>query len=127
MTGHWEFTYLDREIIENIGEFNGDFVAQNVNVKDDALFDYKFEDFEGFDEDEGLAFKPYTIKVVNGARVAVIGQAFPYTPIANPGRFIPDWTFGIKDRQMQRTVDRFVRRRSPMWLSSSLTTVWMLI
>ncbi|MES9906113.1 MAG: thiosulfohydrolase SoxB [Sedimenticola sp.] len=113
MTGHWEFTYLDREIIENIGEFNGDFVAQNVNVKDDALFDYKFEDFEGFDEDEGLAFKPYTIKVVNGARVAVIGQAFPYTPIANPGRFIPDWTFGIKDRQMQRTVDRVREKEKP--------------
>lgn len=113
MTGHWEFTYLDKEIIENIGEFEGEFVAQNVNVKDDALFDYKFADFEDFNEDAGLAFKPYTIKEINGARVAVIGQAFPYTPIANPGRFIPDWTFGIKDQQMQRTVDQVREQERP--------------
>ncbi|MCU0970873.1 MAG: thiosulfohydrolase SoxB, partial [Gammaproteobacteria bacterium] len=92
MTGHWEFTYLDKEVIANIGEFKGDFVAQNVRVKDDAMFDYKFQDFAGFNPDSGLAFKPYTIKQVGGARVAVIGQAFPYTPIANPQRFIPDWT-----------------------------------
>jgi S-sulfosulfanyl-L-cysteine sulfohydrolase len=106
MTGHWEFTYLDEEVIANVGEFKGDFVAQNVIVKDDALFDYKFADFAGFDEEAGQAFKPYTIKQVNGARVAVIGQAFPYTPIANPSRFIPDWTFGIQDERMQALVDR---------------------
>jgi sulfur-oxidizing protein SoxB len=105
MTGHWEFTYLDKEVISNIADFKGDFVAQNVGVTDDALFDYKFADFEGFDEDEGLAFKPYVIKEVGGVRVAVIGQAFPYTPIANPSRFIPDWTFGIQDERMQSVVD----------------------
>lgn len=105
MTGHWEFTYQDSEIIENIGEFNGEFIAQNVSVTEDALFDYKFSDFDGFDEDEGHAFKPYTMKVINGTKVAVIGQAFPYTPIANPQRFIPDWTFGIQDERMQETVD----------------------
>lgn len=105
MTGHWEFTYQDSEIIENIGEFNGEFLAQNVSVTEDALFDYKFSDFDGFDEDEGHAFKPYTIKIINGTKVAVIGQAFPYTPIANPQRFIPDWTFGIQDERMQETVD----------------------
>ncbi len=113
MTGHWEFTYRDREIIENIGEFNGDFVAQNVGVNDAALFDYKFSDFEGFDEDEGLAFKPYTIKQIGGVRVAVIGQAFPYTPIANPQRFIPDWTFGIQDERMQTIVDQVRENEKP--------------
>jgi sulfur-oxidizing protein SoxB len=105
MTGHWEFTYLDKEVISNINDFKGDFVAQNVGVNEEALFDYKFADFDGFNEDEGLAFKPYTMKTVGGARVAVIGQAFPYTPIANPSRFIPDWTFGIQDEHMQSVVD----------------------
>jgi len=113
MTGHWEFTYLDKEVIENIGEFKGDFVAQNVRVREDALFDYKFQDFAGFSEDSGLAFKPYTIKVVGGVRVAVIGQAFPYTPIANPQRFIPDWSFGIQDDAMQGIVDTIRENEKP--------------
>lgn len=106
MTGHWEFTYLDSEVISNVQEFKGDFVAQNVSVNEDAMFDYRFADFAGFNEDSGLAFKPYTMKTVGGARVAVIGQAFPYTPIANPKRFIPDWTFGIQDERMQEMVDK---------------------
>jgi sulfur-oxidizing protein SoxB len=113
MTGHWEFTYLDEEVIKNVGDFNGDFVAQNVAVRDEALFDYRFPDFDGFDEDEGLAFKPYTVKEVGGAKVAVIGQAFPYTPIANPQRFIPDWTFGIQDERMQEMVDKVRDEESP--------------
>jgi sulfur-oxidizing protein SoxB len=106
MTGHWEFTYLDEEVIKNVGAFKGDFVAQNVAVRDEALFDYRFPDFDGFDEDAGLAFKPYIIKEVGGAKVAIIGQAFPYTPIANPQRFIPDWTFGIQDERMQEIVGK---------------------
>jgi sulfur-oxidizing protein SoxB len=113
MTGHWEFTYMDTEVIENIAEFKGDFVAQNVGVTDDALFDYKFAESDGFDEDRGTAFKPYVIKEIGGARVAVIGQAFPYTPIANPQRFIPDWTFGIQDERMQAVVDRVRENEQP--------------
>ena len=113
MTGHWEFTYLDKEIITNIGDFKGEFVAQNVSVNEDAMFDYKFSDFAGFDEDSGLAFKPYTMKSVNGMRVAVIGQAFPYTPIANPQRFIPDWTFGIQDQRMQAMVNTVRETEKP--------------
>jgi len=113
MTGHWEFTYLDKEVIANIGEFKGDFVAQNIRVKEDALFDYAFQDFAGFDEASGRAFKPYTIKTVGGARVAVIGQAFPYTPIANPQRFIPAWTFGINDGDMQKVVDEVREKEKP--------------
>ena len=113
MTGHWEFTYLDEEVIKNIEAFKGDFVAQNVKVREEALFDYRFPDFGGFDEDAGLAFKPYTIKEVGGVKVAVIGQAFPYTPIANPQRFIPDWTFGIQDERMQEVVDQVRADESP--------------
>ncbi|UCE90325.1 MAG: thiosulfohydrolase SoxB, partial [Pseudomonadota bacterium] len=106
MTGHWEFTYLDEEVVSNVGDFKGDFVCQNVFVKDDSSFDYRFADFAGFDENSLRAFKPYTMKNIGGVRVAVVGQAFPYTPIANPGRFIPDWTFGIRDSEMQAVVDQ---------------------
>ena len=113
MTGHWEFTYLEKEIIQNIGEFKGEFVAQNISVNEDALFDYAFADFPGFDEDSGLAFKPYTVKVLNGMKVVVIGQAFPYTPIANPQRFIPDWTFGIQDQRMQSIVNQVRETEKP--------------
>lgn len=113
MTGHWEFTYLDEEVIKNLGAFKGDFVAQNVSVREEALFDYRFADFPGFNEDSGLAFQPYVIKEVGGVKVAVIGQAFPYTPIANPQRFIPDWTFGIEDGRMQEMVDQVRGREKP--------------
>ena len=114
MTGHWEFTYLDEEVISNVKDFKGDFVCQNVFVKDDASFDYNFADFEGYNEETQRAFKPYTIKEMEGGiRVAVIGQAFPYTPIANPGRFIPDWTFGIRDQEMQKTVDEVRATEKP--------------
>ena len=106
MTGHWEFTYNDEEVIANIGRFRGDFVAQNVKVREEALFDYRFSEFPGFDEDRGLAFRPYVIREAGGVRVAVIGQAFPYTPIANPRRFIPDWTFGIQEERLQEIVDQ---------------------
>jgi sulfur-oxidizing protein SoxB len=101
MTGHWEFTYLADEVLDNIKLSKGDFVAQNVTAKEDALF----EGTPVHDEDTGHVFPPYTIKEVGGARLAVIGQAFPYTPIANPQRFIPDWTFGINDGDMQQLVD----------------------
>ena len=114
MTGHWEFTYLDEEVISNVKDFKGDFVCQNVFVKDDASFNYNFADFEGYNEETQRAFKPYTIKVMDGGiRVAVIGQAFPYTPIANPSRFIPDWTFGIRDSEMQATVDHVRATEKP--------------
>jgi len=113
MTGHWEFTYRDEEVLKNVGEFKGEYVCQNVKVKEDALFDYRFADFAGFNEDTGHAFKPYTMKKLGRARVAVIGQAFPYTPIANPQRFIPDWTFGINDQDMQAVVDEVRETEKP--------------
>jgi sulfur-oxidizing protein SoxB len=109
MTGHWEFTYLAHEVLANIDSFKGEFIAQNVFVKEEALFDGA----PAFDEDSGLAFKPYTVRDLNGVRVAVIGQAFPYTPIANPARFIPDWTFGIRESEMQSLVNRVRSEEKP--------------
>lgn len=92
MTGHWEFTLgADRvqEIIEN--DFDGklDFVAQNVEDND-------FGD---------PVFPPYSLREMNGVSVAVIGQAFPYTPIANPRHFVPEWTFGIQEMRLQEVID----------------------
>ncbi len=109
MTGHWEFTYLADEVRANIEAFKGEFVAQNVFVKEEALF----EGAVAYDEFSGHAFKPYTIKELNGASVAVIGQAFPYTPIANPSRFIPDWTFGIRASELQQLVDEIQAQEQP--------------
>jgi sulfur-oxidizing protein SoxB len=102
MTGHWEFTYQDSEVMRNIGEFAGEFVAQNVRLTDDAAFDGAV----AFDEDTGHVFPPYTLRNVGGRTIAIIGQAFPYTPIANPSRFMPDWTFGIRAAELQGLVDR---------------------
>jgi S-sulfosulfanyl-L-cysteine sulfohydrolase len=105
MTGHWEFTYRDHEVLKNIANFKGEFVAQNIRVREDSLFDYEFADSPGFNEESGHPLKPYTIREMEGVRVAVIGQSFPYTPIANPSRFIPHWSFGIRDSEMQQVVD----------------------
>jgi len=107
--GHWEFTYKAEEVLENVKALDAEFLAQNVFVKEDALMDGA----AAYDEDSGLAFKPYTIKKLGGARVAVIGQAFPYTTIANPQRFIPDWTFGIKEEEMQEMVDLIKEEEKP--------------
>jgi S-sulfosulfanyl-L-cysteine sulfohydrolase len=107
--GHWEFTYKAEEVLENVKALNAEFLAQNVFVKETSLMN----GVEAYDEDSGLAFKPYTIKKMGNARVAIIGQAFPYTTIANPQRFIPDWTFGIKDNEMQALVNKIKETDKP--------------
>ena len=92
MTAHWEMTLGDKRVKEIIEkDFKGkvDFVAQNINTTD-------FGD---------PVFAPFTMKEMNGIKVAIIGQAFPYTPVANPRYFTPEWTFGIKEMEMQKTVD----------------------
>jgi len=109
MTGHWEFTYQAGEVLENSRAFMGEFVAQNVKATEDALF----EGTDVYDEDSGHVFKPYVIKTVNQRRIAVIGQAFPYTPIANPRRFIPDWTFGIRAQELSELATRIGEREKP--------------
>ncbi len=109
MTGHWEFTYQTDEIHQNIKQFNGDFVAQNIRATEDALF----EGIDVFDDETGHVFPPYTIKTLHGRRIAIIGQAFPYTPIANPRRFIPDWTFGIQETELAELIDIIRSTQSP--------------
>ena len=113
MTGHWEFTYLAAEVLDNAEIFNGEFVSQNCRVKEDALFDYELADLGDFNEDTGHVFKPYTIREMGDLRIAVVGQSFPYTPIANPQRFIPDWTFGINEGDMQEIVEQARDEESP--------------
>ncbi len=109
MTGHWEFTYPAAEVLANLKQFQGEFLAQNVKVKEEALF----VGAAAFNEATGHAFKPYAIRDLSGVRVAVIGQAFPYTPIANPARFIPDWTFGIQETEMQQLVNQIRHQEKP--------------
>jgi len=93
MTPHWEMTFgADRvmEIVENDFADKIDFVAQNI-VDNDW---------------EEPVFKSYTLKEINGIPTAIVGQAFPYTPIANPRYLVPDWSFGIREDRMQKTVDQ---------------------
>lgn len=92
MTAHWEFTYGEKrvqEIVEKELAGKIDFIAQNVKTQD-------FGD---------PVFKPYVLKQMNGIAVAIVGQAFPYTPIANPAWQVPNWTFGIQEKEMQEVVD----------------------
>ena len=109
MTGHWEFTYLEEEVLANAEAFAGDFVSQNTLATEDALF----EGVPVHDEDSGHVFPPYVIRELNGKRVAVIGQAFPYTPIANPRRFIPNWTFGIREAELAELVSGIRASEAP--------------
>ncbi|MDH5378317.1 MAG: thiosulfohydrolase SoxB [Gammaproteobacteria bacterium] len=92
MTGHWEFTYGHERVKEAIEGFRGkmDFVANNV-------IDTQWEE---------KVFQTHTIKQINGQTVAIIGQAFPYTPIANPRYLIPDWSFGIREKELQQLVNK---------------------
>ena len=101
MTGHWEFTYGEETLRGNLERFKGEFLAQNVFLTDEAAFNGA----KTFDPASGRVFKPATIKEVGGYRVAVIGQAFPYVPIAHPKRLTPDWTFGIRERELQELID----------------------
>ncbi|HHE31328.1 MAG TPA: thiosulfohydrolase SoxB [Chlorobaculum parvum] len=109
MTGHWEFTYLEEEVRKNLAAFKGDFVAQNIKTKEIAMFDGA----QAYDENTGHTFRPYVMKTPGKHRVAVVGQAFPYTPIANPSRFIPDWTFGINSSDMQALIDDIRAKEKP--------------
>jgi len=91
MTAHWEFTYGAERVLEAVKNELGPIVllAQNVRTLD-------------FEEP---VFAAYALRPVNGVPVAIIGQAFPYTPIANPRYMVPDWTFGIQDARLQKMVD----------------------
>ena len=85
MTAHWEFTYGQKLVQDSPVKI----LAQNVRTVD-------FED---------PVFEAYALRSVNGVPAAIIGQAFPYTPIANPRYFVPEWTFGIQETRLQKIID----------------------
>lgn len=92
MTLHWECTYGQERVLEVAeNDFKGkiDIVAQNIKTTD-------FED---------PVFPAYVIKEINGVPVAILGQAFPYTPIANPRYMVSDWSFGIRDDNLQTEIN----------------------
>ncbi len=101
MTSHFEMTYGEEKLRSNLKEFKGTFIAQNVFLTDEAAFNGA----EAFDSDSGRVFRPYIIREAGGRRIAVIGQCFPYQPIAHPRRFVADWTFGIRESELQKVVD----------------------
>ncbi len=98
LSPHWEFTFgIDR--VRKVfgdkdarGSFRGDFVAQNVMDV-------------GWGPPGEPAFHPYVIREVGGVRLGILGQAFPYTPVSHPQRFVPNLSFGIRDEQLQKYVD----------------------
>ena len=88
MTGHWEFTYGEKRVKELIGNLGFPFLA--LNVRDT--------------EWQEPAFDAYKIFEKGAVRVAVLGQAFPYTPVANPRWMVPNWSFGIREDDVRATV-----------------------
>ena len=91
MTFHWEFTLGQDRVRDIVGSLPFAALGQNIF---DAEWDEPSEDFE-----------PYRFFDRGGVKIAVIGQAFPYMPIANPGWMFPDFSFGIRDERMQEMVD----------------------
>jgi S-sulfosulfanyl-L-cysteine sulfohydrolase len=89
MTGHWEFTLGEKRVKELADSLAFPFLAQNMR-------DSEFEE---------AVFQPYKMFDEGGVKVAVIGQAFPYTPIANPRWMIPKWSFGIREDDMRKQVE----------------------
>lgn len=96
MTGHWEFSYGAERVLHVVHNDFKDkiaFIAQNIAGKDDAP-----------------VFDAYVMREQNGIPVAIIGQAFPYTPLANGKQFVPDWDFGIEEMHLQAVVDQARRK-----------------
>jgi sulfur-oxidizing protein SoxB len=90
MTSHWEWTY-GTERVKEIVETQLKFPFLGANI-----FDAEWDE---------PAFEPYKIFEKSGVRIAVIGQAFPYMPIANPKWMFPEYSFGIREERMQEMVD----------------------
>ena len=88
MTSHWEFTYGIDRVNEIVEELPFPFLGANI-------FDNEWDE---------PAFEPYKIFERGGAKIAVIGQAFPYMPIANPGWMFPNLSFGIREARIQEMV-----------------------
>lgn len=93
MTLHWECTYGSDRVLELAKTTLKDKVqvlAQNIRTAD-------FED---------PVFASHSVREINGVKVAIIGQAFPYTPIAHPRELVQDWTFGIREAELQALVTK---------------------
>lgn len=90
MTGHWEFTYGEARVKQLIGGLGFPFLA--LNVRDT--------------EWNEPVFQPYKIFERGGVKIAVLGQAFPYQPIANPRWLIPNWSFGIREDDIRANVEK---------------------
>ncbi len=88
-TAHWEFTLGEERVREITEKLPFPLLAQNIRDTD-------FED---------PVFKAYSLFERGGVKIAVIGQAFPFTPIANPRWMIPKWTFGIRESDLQEQID----------------------
>ncbi len=90
MTGHWEFTYGEARVSELIKTLGFPFLA--LNVRDTEWNEPVFEPMKMFER--------------GGVKIAVLGQAFPYTPVANPRWMIPKWSFGIREEDVRAQVDK---------------------
>jgi len=90
MTGHWEFTYGTDRVKELVDSLGFPFLA--LNVRDT--------------EWQEPVFPPYKLFEKGGVKVAVLGQAFPYTPVANPRWMIPTWSFGIREEDVRANVEK---------------------
>jgi sulfur-oxidizing protein SoxB len=95
MVGHWEFTYGKEQVMKLIDRLDAEFISQNV-IDNDPFSD-------NFEE---TVFKPYTIKIVGGHKIGIIGQSFPFTSTANPKHFTEGWSFGIREETLQTYVDK---------------------
>ncbi len=90
MTGHWEFTYGEARVKELIDALGFPFLA--LNIRDT--------------EWNEAAFPAYRMFEKGGVKLAVLGQAFPYTPVANPRWMMPKWSFGIREEDVRANVEK---------------------
>jgi sulfur-oxidizing protein SoxB len=90
MTGHWEFTYGEARVTELIKSLSFPFLA--LNVRDTEWNEPVFEPMKMFER--------------GGVKIAVLGQAFPYTPVANPRWMMPKWSFGIREEDVRANVEK---------------------
>ncbi len=90
MTGHWEFTYGEARVKELIKGLGFPFLA--LNIRDTEWNEPVFEPMKMFER--------------GGVKIAVLGQAFPYTPVANPRWLMPTWSFGIREDDVRAQVDK---------------------
>src|SRR5690242_9467290 len=90
MTGHWEFTYGEARVKELVDGLGFPFLA--LNIRDTEWNEPAFEPMKMFEK--------------GGIRIAVLGQAFPYTPVANPRWMMPKWSFGIREEDVRANVEK---------------------